>query len=259
MSRSKLGKTYALKTLPKPTIVQSCGDSGWSTICKKDQVAEPGDWDTIDRILEKTGLCAIDYLKVGNTINASHIASQGYMRYRIGMTQFVNDCNHIIDPHYNKCQSFAHDTLTGISRMMKGFICAAAGKTYLSQQLWGDAVEKIIEIIEYCVGSEKHYVLNCHIQLEDSMLDGGKEELPLIFGKQLPQNILALFDCTFSGVYDDGKYFWRTKPWEFNKSLGTRLFDGDELDTLIPQDFGPLIERAEETTLVTTLVTESIE
>lgn len=244
MSRSKLGKTKALDTLPKPTIIQSCGDSGWSTICKKDQVAEPGDWDTIEKILEKTGLCAIDYLRTGNNISPSHIASAGYMRYRIATTQFVSDCNHIINPAYEGVKSFAHDTLTGISRMMKGFVCAAAGKTYLSQQLWGDCIEKIIEIVEHCVASDKHYVLNCHIQLEESQLDGGKEELPLIFGKQLPQNILALFDIVFSGVFDDGKYFWRTKPWEFNKSLGTRLFDGDELETLIPQDFAPFCEAA---------------
>jgi hypothetical protein len=249
MSRSKCGKTYALKTLLKPLIIQSTDPGGWTTICKKDQVAEPGDWDSIYKILEKTGVCAIDYLKGSNTINASHIASLGYMRYQISTTQFINDCNVIIDSQNDKIASFSHDTLTGLSRMLKGFICNRAGKSYLSQQLWGDAIEKIIEIIENCCASEKHYVLNCHIQLEDNALDGGKEEWPLIFGKQLPQNILALFDLVFTGVYDDGSYLWRTHPSESNKSLGSRLHDGNELETLVAQDFGPFVERSNEKAL----------
>jgi hypothetical protein len=240
MSRSKMGKTYALNTLPKPLIIQSTDPGGWTTICKKDQVAEPGDWDTIYNILERDGICAVDYLKSSNTISAGHIASAGYMRYQIGMTQFVNDCNHIINPKNDKIKSFSQDTLTGLSRMMKGFICSKSGKMYLSQQLWGDAIEKILEIIECCCASNKNYVLNCHIQLEQNILDGGTEEFPLIFGKQLPQNILALFDIVFGGAYEDGKYWWRTHPSEFNKSLGSRLHNAEELDTLIPQDFNLL-------------------
>lgn len=244
ISRAKMGKTYALQTLPKPLIIQAT-DPGWTAICRKDQCAEPGDWDTIYSILERDGICAVDYLKSAKTISNSHIASVGYMRYQIGMTQFVNDANVIIDPNNKKIASFAHDTLTGLSRMMKGFVCSRSGKPYLSQQGWGDCVEKVIEILDCCCASDKHYVLNCHVQLEDNQTEGGKEELPLIFGKQLPQNLLAFFDMVFTGVFEDGKFWWRTKPSDTNKSVGSRFHDIDDLDTLIPQDFSQFCAKAE--------------
>jgi hypothetical protein len=95
---------------------------------------------------------------------------------------------------------------------------------------------------------KKTLVMLAHFQTERDEITGRGRQVPQVWGKSLPQDILKWFSTIFQTVTNpDGKggtiYNWRTKPEGLVESLGGRPPFADNLPVIIPQDFKALFER----------------
>lgn len=237
---SGLGKTTSISTLLGNVVVSSFDPDGFLSLdglCNY-EVFEPGEASHVAAYLKerKDGTAIINYnVSVIHSILDAHTLDAMAPHQKAIFTDYVGDRNRLIkEPHID---AFVDDGLTGLSRIIKGYIVAATGKPKMTQEAWQYAIEKVTQVFEVCCGlPNKSYVLMCHVQYEEDALTGGRIILPLIFGRQLPHSVVALFNMRFLCEYNEERYWWRTKPFDGASFLSSRV-KGRELDILIPQDF----------------------
>jgi hypothetical protein len=100
----------------------------------------------------------------------------------------------------------------------------------------------VTEIIQSLVSMNKLFILMCHVSTDKDELTGRVKEQPLVYGKRLPDELLALFSNVFRTGHKLGKYLWYTRPQPLFQSIGSRLYDN--MPEIIEQDFDALLTGA---------------
>lgn len=235
----KTGKTRSLDTLPPRRVLFSFDPHGWSALRQPFTLSLPGDFNTGLFLVndEERPTVVIDYAAAQRQVSegmerAARSFNSGQI-YRL----FVRDLNAAMtEPTVT---SIAIDGLTGMSNVILEAVMALNKRTKSNTQAdYGDAIEKIAEIVGIAAGNDKNFVLLCHVQMEKDELSGRIKETPLVYGKALPNRLMALFDSVFQAGFSGDQFYWGTKPTPLMQSIGSRLYD--DLPDCITQDFGQL-------------------
>jgi hypothetical protein len=190
--------------------------------------------------MESTETLVIDYnsaqRQVSGGVDRGSRVSESGMIYQM----LVRDLNAAL--LCDDVQSIALDGLTGLANVVLEAVMHLNKRSKPNSQAdYGDAIEKLVEIISVCTAARsKHFVLVSHIMMEKDELSGRIKEIPLVYGKQLPNRLLALFESRFQSAFSGDSYFWITKPTPLMGTIGTRLQDG--LPEKIEQNFGSLFD-----------------
>lgn len=230
IGESKSGKTSSIETLPRGTVLFSFDKGGWHSLGRKGKkltvVPKFGEWFKDELMLEPTDILCVDYA-VSDTVEPNQYT-------RVDQTlihTFIQDFNLLWSPKASDKGIFhiAIDSLTSMQRPVLEYVMAINNRVMATQQDWGQAINKVDEIIQSAVGLPFDFILTSHIQAEKDEISGKIRELPLIYGKQLPNLLLAKFDdiyLTFSERTPAGlQFFWGTSPEGLLKIIGTRNFD----------------------------------
>lgn len=230
------GKTRSLGTLPPKRVILNLDPHGYTALRIPFALLAPGQFAS--EALVDTDTVVIDYAAAQKQVSTgvdrgARVADSG-MIYQM----LVRDLNAaLLSP---AVMSIAIDGLTGLGSVVLEAVMHLNKRSKPNSQAdYGDAIEKIVEIVSVCAAApNKYFVLVCHIQLEKDELSGRIKELPLVYGKQLPGRLLALFDSRFQSAASSNTYYWITKPTPLMSVIGSRL--KDDLPERIEQDFGKL-------------------
>lgn len=210
-----IGKTYSIRTLPKPTYVIDCGD-GMSTNTGQD----------------------IDY----DTYAIGRAAS--YRAIRDRLIQLSVKCDY---------KSIVIDELTSLSRSAMNQVYVDNGNAWSKnrQQDYFAVFAKLDELSMYLVDIREkhkaHIVVFAHEYFETDK-DGNKTAcLPIIDGKKFPGLFLVTFDELYHMEVEAGaggvlRYVWRTKRQGVYQLLKTRI--PGLLDKEVA-DFSSILAKAE--------------
>lgn len=232
----KSGKTRSLDTLPSPRVIFSFDPHGYSALRQEFTLLMPGQYRGGNLTWEKPTR-VIDYAAAQRQISEG--VDRSARTYDSGLIYraFVNDLNAAILTA--EVASLAIDGLTGMSNVILEAVMSLNKRSKVNTQAdYGDAIEKIAEIVGVCAANEKNFVLLTHIQLEKDELSGRIKELPLVYGRALPGRLLALFDSVFQAAFSGETFYWLTKPTPLMQTIGSRLHDN--LPEKIAQDFAQL-------------------
>ncbi len=289
VGESKTGKTNSLDTLPGPLIDYSFDIGGWQPFARKpdlSRVLGPGEevlcltdkgnpvtvtrnlktWlDTNTRAFLPRERFIVDYA------TAPEIAlGQFTQTDTILMTGFIQDMNLLAS---SKLQGrliemglchVALDSLTSFQKPMMDYIKAMNARVITVVQDWGQAIDKIDEVVQFGVAIPFDFIMTAHTEREKDELSGQVRENLLIYGKALPDKLLAKFDDIFRSLAERTqagmRYQWgtdRSGPlqvyipkgmekgapeaamWPYaGVPVGTRNFTG--LPPRVPQDFADL-------------------
>ena len=234
------GKTRSLGTLPDRTILFSWELEGYQSL----------------RVPMQTCLSLRDFWKEGKPIEkvlvvdyASKPDSIGEKKEVLlspsGMLSFIRDANSLPD-HGKDYENLGIDSLSPFAKECLDLVIALNGRNSPQIQDYRDAIGKVKEILFKLQGLQKNFVLLAHFQAEKDEITGRSRQVPQVWGKDLPQDILKWFSTVLqSQALSNGKggtdYSWKTKPEGLVESLGSRLVD--DLPATIPQDFGALFGR----------------
>ena len=230
------GKTRALGTLPPKRLIFSLDPHGFSALRVPYVELPAGGFNA--QGFNESDTVVIDYAAAQQQISSG--VDRGSRVF--GSTKvyqcLVNDLNAAL--MCPEITSIAIDGLTGLGSVILEAVMGLNKRTKPNSQAdYGDAIEKIIEIISVCAAAkDKYFVLVCHIQMEKDELSGRIKETPLVYGKQLPGRLLALFDSKFQSAFSGDTYYWLTKPTPLMATIGSRLHD--DLPERITQDFTQL-------------------
>ena len=243
IGESKSGKTKALETLPRGLVDFSFDRNGWQSIKKKKVVVVHSlvEWLKTDDVLAPDQCLVVDYAVSDPIELHQYTRSESSHFMNFGM-----DANALwLQTDRCKAKGICHvciDSLTSLQSPIGEFIRAMNSRVIATQQDWGQIVGKIDEVIQSMVGLPFDFILIAHIQAEKDEVTGRIKEVPLVYGKQLPNQIMAKFDDIFLTVSERGpqgmKYEWATAPEGLLKIIGTRSFDN--LPSRIPPDFAKL-------------------
>ena len=240
----KTGKTRTLETLPGGTVLFSFDRGGWHTL---DASYDPPNAKARKRLKRlqfaktfkewvsdpNTKLAEDEILILEYNIS-DPIGLQQYVRSDTTLfLAFANDFNEL---WYKRaiCESkgicaVCVDSLTTLKNPVLEFVMAINARVIATMQDWGQAISKVLEVIDSAKGAGFDFILTCHIQAEKDELTGRVKELPLIYGKGLPKEILTRFDDIFLMVSERGPsgmtYSWATVPEGLLSGVGTRSFD----------------------------------
>ena len=256
----KTGKTRSLETLPGGTVLFSFDRGGWHALDQRyDIPGAPGrkrlkkvvfppaskptfkSWLDTDARLRRDEILVVEY-SIADAI--------GFNQWTGASTElFLNFANDFNELWYKKDTCLergiwhaALDSLTTFKEAVFEFIIASNARVLSTQQDWGQAIKKIMEVIDSAKGTEFDFILTCHIQSEKDEITGRIRELPLVYGKGLPKEILTRFDDIFMAGSERGpqgmNYFWATAPEGLLMGVGTRTFDN--LPRRVEPNFGKL-------------------
>jgi hypothetical protein len=230
------GKTRSLGTLPPKRLILSLDPQGFVALRVPYGELAPGQFSSA--AMAELDTLVIDYASAqrqvsGGVDRGSRVSDSG-MIYQM----LVRDLNAALLS--DQVGSIALDGLTGLANVVLEAVMHLNRRSKPNSQAdYGDAIEKIVEIVSVCTAARsKNFVLVSHIMLEKDELSGRIKEIPLVFGKQLPNRLLALFESRFQSAFSGDTYFWLTKPTPLMASIGTRL--QDNLPERIGQDFTSL-------------------
>jgi hypothetical protein len=230
------GKTRSLGSLPPKRVILSLDPHGYSALRVPFGELAPGQFATA--ALEGMDTLVIDYAAAqrqvsGGVDRGSRVSDSG-MIYQM----LVRDLNAALIS--DQVTSIAIDGLTGLANVVLEAVMHLNRRSKPNSQAdYGDAIEKLVEIVSVCAAARsKHFVLVCHIMMEKDELSGRIKEIPLVYGKQLPGRLLALFDNRFQSAFSGDTYYWMTKPTPLMATIGSRLHDN--MPERIAQDFSDL-------------------
>lgn len=233
--KTKCGKTRSLDTLPSGVLDFSFDVGGWKSLGRGKKkvivVRSFKEWldDEKKPTLGKDEILVVDYATVGMIKAAQYTNADTTL-----IMNFINDHN-LLWSRQEECvgRGIRHvviDSLTSFQQPVLEFILALNGRLITVQQDWGQAIAKVNEILQSGVATPFDYILIAHTHIEKDELTGKIEEGLLIYGKTLPNVILAKFDDIFYATIENTptgqKYLWGTMPEGFLKGVGTRNFDG---------------------------------
>jgi hypothetical protein len=235
IGETKTGKTAALETLPFGVVDFSFDIGGWHTLGRRGKKVVTGfktlrEWiASPDKpILKEDEVLVIDY-SVMDLVGSSQATRVDATL----VTQFITDINSLWSAK-DECvargvRHLSADSLTSLQRPIIEAIMAWNARVIATMQDWGQAINKIDEIVQSCVALPFDFVMTCHIQAEKDEVTGKVKEVPLVYGKQLPNMLLAKFDDIFLSVRErtpEGvKFYWGTSPEGLLHCIGTRNFD----------------------------------
>ena len=158
---------------------------------------------------------------------------------------FIKDANSLPD-HSADYENIAIDSLKPFAAESLDFIVALNGRNTPQIQDYRDAIKKIMEVLFRLQGLGKCLVMNAHFQAERDEITGKSRQVPQVWGKDLPQDVLKWFSTAIQSVAtSDGKggtvYSWNTKPEGLVESLGSRIIDN--LPKSIPQNYEELFKK----------------
>lgn len=287
IGESKSGKTNSFTTLPGCVLDFSWDIGGWKPFARKrDTTREIGKgeeslwitdngrpvtvvrsfkgWlETNERRLLPREMLVVDYAV------ADPVALGQYTQFDATlMTSFIYDFNMLWNKQEECMQrGICHvckDSLTSFQRPALEYVKAMNARVITVVQDWGQAIDKIDEIVQSGVALPFDFVMTAHTQVEKDELSGRVREALLIYGKALPSVLLAKFDDILLSVAERTpsgmSYKWGTNrsgplqvwipkgmerdgppammwPYE-GVPIGTRNFSN--LPPRIEQDFGKL-------------------
>lgn len=183
---------------------------------------QPGSGNQLCDALAENELVVVDYTAMLGEV--SERMERG-ARAKVALEMYkasVRDIN--IALQCEACDNIVDDGLTGMQEMVLGAVLALNARQKAQFEDWGQAIDKIMEIYTVMTAGRPNFVLTAHIQIEKDELTGKIKETPLVFGKQLPNKLLALFDNVFVTGFSGGTYFWYTKPQPLMPTIGSRVF-----------------------------------
>ena len=266
IGKTKTGKTGSLETLPGGTVDYSFDSGGWRCLTEYPQDAQQGvwakpstakhgrrrkwvkvipkfaEWFKGEEILQPDQILVVDYVVKApiEDTQYTHVNSELVMTY-------IRDVNLLWD--FDKARAkgichFATDSLTSMQRPVVEYILAMQGRVTTSIGDYGLAINKMDEIVASCVSLPFDFIFICHTQMEKDEKTGTIEEVPLIYGKQLPNQLLARFDEIFITLNQPSPsgvgFFWCPAPEGFMRSAGTRNFDVNSLPSRLEPNFRKL-------------------
>jgi hypothetical protein len=243
--KSKTGHTYCFNTLPGGLVDFSFDKGGYHSLIRPGKnvtvVNSFRDWLATGKKLGAGEILVINY-EVSDPILVSK-----YTGFSVTLLMnFIIDFNELWKPEKIKGRGICHvaiDSLTGMQRPVLEYIVASQSRETTSQNDYGLAIFKVQEIVSSGIGLPQDFILTTHIQSDKDEATGEIKETPLIFGKSLPDILLAMFDTVFLTTTQPSatgglSYKWQTQPTAFFKSVGTRSFDN--LPTFIEPNFEKL-------------------
>jgi hypothetical protein len=246
IGETKTGKTVALETLPSGVVDFSFDIGGWHSLGRRGLkkvkvVSRLKDWVESDDYLQSDEILVVDYAVADIVEQSQHTATSPTL-----ITNFIVDFN-LLWHRQTECVEkgichIAIDSLTSFQRPILEYVMALNARVIAVQQDWGQAINKVDEIIQSAVALPFDFVLTTHIQAEKDEVTGKVKELPLIYGKQLPNLILAKFDDIFLTLKERTpaglSFWWGTTPEGLLQCVGTRSFDN--LPVRVKPDFKAL-------------------
>lgn len=234
------GKTRSIGTLPGRTILFSWELEGWQSLRVPFKTTSSlREWWEKKQAIEK--VLVVDYASKPDNISEK---KEVELRSSLLMS-FIRDANSLPD-HEKDFENLVIDSLSPFAKECLDFVIALNGRNSPQIQDYRDAIGKVKEILFKLQGLQKNFVLLAHFQAERDEITGKSRQVPQVWGKDLPQDILKWFSTVLqSQALSDGKggtsYNWKTKPEGLVESLGSRLVDN--LPATIPQDFEKLFGR----------------
>lgn len=111
---------------------------------------------------------------------------------------FVNDFNRLYDLPADKLpKTVVVDGLSELSNMAMEYVLSMNSRQIPEFQDWGQAINKIKEVIRAGVGLPCNFVFIAHDQAEKDDVLGSIHIAPAVFGKSLPREIGRFFDDVF--------------------------------------------------------------
>lgn len=117
------------------------------------------------------------------------------------LTNFIQDFNLL----WNKQQEciergilhICKDSLTSFQKPALEYVKAMNARVVTVVQDWGQAIDKIDEVVQSGVALPFDFIMTAHTQVEKDEMSGRVKEGLLIYGKALPSVLLAKFDDIF--------------------------------------------------------------
>jgi len=233
---SKTGKTYSLNTLVGCTVIFNLDPGGYNSLRRNYDRIEPG---TLEATLkEQHPECiVIDYCAtIAPTISDTPGRSGRRAPAEKAYKALIADINVAIMA--DSVANLVVDGLTGLGELVLNAILALNKRDKAIYEDWGQAIDKLLEIVSVCASACSTFVMLCHLQTDKDEITGRIKETPLVYGKQLPNKLMALFDNVFAAGYAGTSFFWVTKPQPLMQTIGSRQFDN--LPERIHQNFADL-------------------
>ena len=237
VGESKTGKSQSLDTLPGVVVGFSFDIGGWHPLARKrDKGRKLGEeeleaWVTdldhpvtvITNFKKWLANNTRDFLSHERVVidyaKTAPIALGQYTQFDATlMTTFIHDFNQLWHAQPNLIErGLCHvylDSLTSFQRPVMEYIKAMNSRLISVVQDWGQAIDKIDEVIQNGVALPFDFIMTAHTVTEKDELMGRVRESLLIYGKTLPAVILAKFDDIFLSVAERTthglKYMWGT-------------------------------------------------
>jgi len=229
---SKTGKTQSMSTLSGHTLLANFDPTGFHSLTVPYVTIGPNELNQLDNWPGDVNMTVIDYTSLVGQISLTLDRGNRRSNYDIYVS-FINDMNAAMASEF--IDNIVVDGLTGLSDAVLGAVMQINKRSRPQFEDWGQAIDKIVEIIMALAASTKNFILCAHLQAERDELTGRIKELPLVYGKQLPNKILAIFDTVFVTRVTGGIYHWVTNPQPLLQTVGSRTFR--QLPPTITQDF----------------------
>lgn len=216
VGESKSGKTMSFETLPRGVLIFSFDIGGWHALARTRDKREVGKeeescWLTgmgrpltviksFKSWLEQNGRTLLPKeILVVDQVVADPIALGQYTTFdAVLMTSFIWD--HIqLWSMQKECieRGICHiciDSLTSMQRPIMEYIKAMNARMITVVQDWLQAIDKVDEIVQSSVALPFDFIMTGHTQVEKDEASGRVRENLLIYGKSLPNLLLAKFD-----------------------------------------------------------------
>jgi hypothetical protein len=233
------GKTRSLDTLPGKTIHFNFELEGYLSM-RKPYVVVPNllsFWPWKGPELVVVVDCAVN---LPNQIGEGQEPTADSSRF----IRFIKDCN-TLPEHLGEFDNISLDSFAQFATAALNFIVALNGRAMPQIQDYLKGLLKIKEILYRLQSLKKNLVVIAHFQTEKDEITGRGRQVPQVWGKDLPQEIIKWMSTTFQALATpDGKggtlYRWNTKPEGLVESLGSRVWDN--LPKFIDQSFEKLFE-----------------
>lgn len=233
---AKLGKSYSIATLRGCTVVCNLDPGGYTSIRRSVTLAAPG---TLELVLRQPheDIIVVDYCMAATpAITVSPDRKERHSPGEETYRRLIADINTAIANV--DVVNLVIDGLTGLGDVVLNAVLALNKRAKPVYEDWGQSIDKLNEIVSVCAANRPAFVLLCHIQTDKDEITGRVKESPLVYGKQLPNKLMALFDNVFAAGYSNGRYYWVTRPQPLMPTIGSRAYD--DLPERIQQNFSDL-------------------
>jgi hypothetical protein len=234
IGETKTGHTVAIETLPFGTVDFSFDIGGYHSLGRRGKkvIVSKSLKEWLDNP-EKPTLKESEILVINYAV-ADIVELAQYTKFDATLlTNFINDHN-LLWHRQKECiergiRHVAIDSLTSLQKPVMEYVMAINCRVLTTMQDWGQAINKVDEIVQSSVALPFDFIMTCHIQAEKDEMSGRIREIPLIYGKQLPNMLLAKFDDIFLTIKERTpaglQFWWGSTPEGLLQCIGTRNFD----------------------------------